>query len=87
MKEQLEEETWLEELEKMKTLPPPVIERKEQCFHKTLVKFVDDGIVYQCADCEEIFEIFGAASYTAETFLRHALSIAESIHKKRKGSE
>lgn len=62
------EKTWKEILEKFSKLPPPTIEKTEQCYHVKLTKIIKDDFTYQCDACYCLFDIFGESMYTPEQY-------------------
>lgn len=85
-KEQMDGKEWkknkkkiMAELDKM---PPPVVERKEACFHLTLRKIIRDDVIYVCEDCGVIVQIVGSALYQPENFVAMAKNVMSFLDYK-----
>lgn len=77
---QMTNKEWKRQLKKMAKLPPPVMERKAECFHVMMRKIgLQDGIAYICDECDTIFEIFAALAHNKEGYLKRALAVAEEL--------
>lgn len=78
-RQRMSKKDWQQKLEALKKLPPPEIEHKDQCFHRTLVKIIDDDLYYQCPDCKTVILIVGAALYEPTAFLNLCLQVADHL--------
>lgn len=84
----IDQKAWRKHLKKLSKMPPPVIEHKSECSHKTLNKIgLDDGVTYQCPECQSVFDVFGAAMYSPTTYLKKALAIAEHFAKQKESGD
>lgn len=80
-KDSMDPAEWKKTIKFLENLPPPVIERREACYHETIKKVMRDDFLYYCDNCGQIIEIVGSALYWPETYLKKIAAVTDHILK------
>jgi len=79
--ENMDPKKWKKTIDFLKKLPPPVIERRDACYHEHMSKVDKNDFLYICDNCGQICEIVGSFMYWPEQYLKKVATVVDHILK------